>query len=144
MPLKGLEALAGLLALGRRRALLAGHFDDERTTLNGVDEDEAGLKLGVGRPGAEESNGSTALVLVIFGVDVEEARLAHAGASGVVLDGGDVDDVEAVAVVGLIKVAVDDVLVVVNGAGLSSVVSGVYGLLKRANVEDVRSWLKHC
>lgn len=41
---------------------------------------------------------------------VEEARLLELGAGGVDLDGGDIDDAEAGAVVGLVGETIDDLL----------------------------------
>lgn len=48
-------------------------------------------------------------------MDVEEANLLEEGAGVVLLDGGDIDDAEPRAVVGLEGEAIDGVLVVVNG-----------------------------
>jgi hypothetical protein len=128
------------LALGRVRAFLARHLDDERSTFNRVDEDEARLESGVRGPRTEESDGSAALVFVIFWVYVKEACFTHACACGILGDRRRVDDVQAIAVVGLVEEAVENVLVVVNGAGPTSVVSGVHWVLEIADVEDVGGW----
>jgi hypothetical protein len=128
------------LALGRAGAFLAGHLDDERSTLNSVNKNEARLEAGVRGPGTEESDGSAALILIIFGVHVDETCFTHACASGILRDRGRVDYVQAVTVVGLVEKAIEDVLVVVDGASSASVVPGVHGVLEIADVEDVGGW----
>lgn len=116
---KGTETVVGVADWGLG-AGLGGLLDDEGAALNGVDHDEAGLEHGVGRPGAEEGDDAATLELVVLGVDVEEAGLADAVTGGVLCDGADVPDIEAVAVVGLVEHVVLDVLVVINGAELAS------------------------
>lgn len=128
------------LALGRSGAVFAGHLDDERPTLNSVHENEARLEPSVRGPGTKESDGAAAFVFVIFWVHIEEACFTHACACGVLFDTGRIDDVQAVAVVGLIKKAIENVLVVVNRASPAGVVSGVHGVLKIADVEDMGGW----
>lgn len=103
-----------------------------------MNKDEARLESGVRRPRAKESNSSAALIFVIFGIDVEETRFTHASACGVLFDGGEVDNVQAIAVVGLVEEAIEDVLIVVDGAGFAGVIPSIYGLLKITNVEDMR------
>jgi len=102
-----------------------------------VDENEARLESSVRGPGTEESDCSTALIFIIFGVHIDEACLTHALTGGILRDGGGIDDVQAVAIVGLVEKAIEDVLVVVDGASPTGVVSGVHGVLEIANVEDV-------
>ena len=128
------------LAFGRARALFAGHLDDERSTFNRVDENEARLESSVRGPGTEESDRSAALVFVILWVYIEKACFTHACTCRILLDRGGVDNVQAVAVVGLVEEAIKNVLVVVNGAGPASVVSGVHGVLEIADIEDVSGW----
>lgn len=91
-------------------------------------------------PGAEEGYGAAALVLVVFWVDVEEAGLADAASAWILGDGASVPYVETVAVVGLVEVAVNHVLVVVDGTGSASEVATVEGVLQVADVEDVGGW----
>jgi hypothetical protein len=117
--------------------LLGGHLDDKAASLNGVDEDEPRLEVRVRRPGTKEGNGSATLVLVILGVDIEKACLTDAGTRRVFGDTADVEHVQAVTVVGLVQVVVDNVLVVVDGSSLASIVSSVLGVLEVANVENV-------
>lgn len=128
------------LAHGGLGAFFGGHFDNEGASLDGVDEDETRGELGVGVPGAEESDGAAAFVLVIFRVDVEEAGFADGAAGGVFSDGASVPDVEAVAVVGLVEVAVYHVLIVIDGASSAGEVAAVEGIFEIADVEDVCRW----
>lgn len=140
-PLDVCCAHAAQAAVGRADlgflALFASHFDDKGAALDGVHEDEAGLEVGVRGPRAQESNSAATLILVVFGVDVEEAGLADTAASGVRGDGVDVQDVESVAIVGLVEVVVYNVLVVVDASALALVVARVEGILQVADVEDV-------
>lgn len=79
-------------------------------------------------------------MLVVFGIDIKEASFADAVAARVFGDRANVEDGETDAVVGLVAVAIDDVLVVVDGAAFAFVVTGVKGVLEVADVEDVCGW----
>ena len=102
-------------------------LDDESTALDGVDVDVTGFEVWVEGPGALEFNGSAAGLRVGFRVDVEEGDFADVVAGGVGGDGGDVVDAEAGGVGGLVVDSVDDVLVVVDGAGGAFVEAGLWG-----------------
>lgn len=135
---EGAHAVVGA-ALGGLGALLGGHLDDEAAALDGVDEDEARLEVGVRGPGAEEGDDTTTWELVILGVDVKITRFTHVATAGVLGNVADVPHVEAVAVVGLVQVAVYNVVVVVDGALAASKVASVHGVLQITDVEDVRA-----
>src|SRR5687768_3583016 len=95
----GTESTETVVGVANRRLGARGgsHLDDESTTLDGMHHDEAGLEHGIRGPRAKESDGTATLLLVIFGVDVEEAGLADAVTRGILGDGADVPNVEAIA-----------------------------------------------
>ena len=126
-----------LLALGRARTLFTRHLYHEGTALDSVNEDKTRLEARVRRPGAKESNSAASLVFVVLWIHVEEASLTHPRASRIIPHGGDINYIEAVAIVGLVKIAVEDVLVVVDRPGLSGIVASVHRVLEVANVKDV-------
>lgn len=68
---------------------------------------------------------------------IEKTDLLNRATSGVLGNAGDVDNAETGAVVSLVGETVDDVLVVVDGAGRALEVAGVDGLLEVGDVEDV-------
>lgn len=116
---------------------LIGALDDKGAALDGVDEDVAGLEEGVVAPGADELEGAAVGLVVVLGVDVEEAELLDEAAGGVLGEGADVDDAQAGAVVGLVGDAVDDELVVVDAVGLGLVHARLLGVLEVADVPEV-------
>lgn len=127
------------LAHSGLRALLGCHLHDERAALNGVHEDESRLEACVRGPRTQERDCAAALKLVVFGVNVEEASLADIVTTGVLGDAADIQDIEAITVVGLVVVAVEDVLVVIDGAAGALVVAGVVRVFEIADVDDVGS-----
>ena len=105
------------------------------TTLNGADDNVARSEVRVDGPGTVELGLATDLIVI--GVDVEESSLLEQGTGVIVVDGGNVDDAETRAVVGLVGEAVDDVLVVVNallGALVDAAEDGVGEVL---DIDDV-------
>lgn len=89
-------------------------LNNESTPLNSVDQDEAALEERVVAPGANEVKAAAVGLAVVLGVHVEEANLLDEAAGGVLRQRADVDDVQAGAVVALVREAVDDELVVVD------------------------------
>lgn len=69
---------------------LAGHLDNERASLNGVDVDEPRLEVRVRGPGSRERDDSTSLGRIVLRVDVKEPGLAYSGAGWVGRDRADV------------------------------------------------------
>lgn len=67
-------------------------------------------------PRAYKFRQTSTRLIVIFRVNVKERDFLHLGTVFFVRDGGDVEDAETGAVVGLVGEAVVDVLVVVDGA----------------------------
>lgn len=86
--------------------LAAGVLEREDAALDRVEEDVAGLEVGVDGPGAEELD--HAVDGIVLRVAVEEADLLEVAAGRVQLDARDVDDAQARAVVGLVGEAVDN------------------------------------
>ncbi|KAI9155668.1 aldehyde dehydrogenase [Paramyrothecium foliicola] len=132
---EGAQAVVGV-ADGRGGALLAGQLDGEGAALDGVDEDVAGLEVGVRAPGAEELDDTAALGGIVLGVDVDPGDLADTGTGGVGGNGAEVEDAQAGAIVGLVYEVVDDVLVVVDGLDLGLVGAGLLGVLEVTDVPD--------
>ena len=95
---------------------LSRPLDDEGTTLNSVDENESTGEEGVVAPGTDKLHASAVGLVVVLGVDVEEANLLDGAASGVLGQAADVEQAEAGAVVALVGEAIDDELVVVRAA----------------------------
>ena len=102
------------------------HLGEIGPTLNGVDEDVARLEHGVRGPGPGHFGLAAAGQVVVVWVDVEVGDLADAVAGGVPRDGRDVVDAEAGAVVGLVGVAVLDVLVVVGRGDSACLAVSIY------------------
>lgn len=114
---------------------LAPVLDRKDTTLDAVDQQVSRLEVGVDGPGAVESG--AAADGVVLGTDVEKASLLEAGTGGVLGNRRDVDDAQAGSVVALVRKAVDDVLVVVDGLGRALVDAGEDGLGQVGHVDDV-------
>lgn len=62
-------------------------LQDERTTLDGVDEVVTALEVRVAAPAADELKDATLRKSIILGVDVEESNLLDTGTGGVLRDG---------------------------------------------------------
>lgn len=92
-----LSSLAKILSLTllRERAKL----NNKPTPLNRVDENET-RRESVVTPSANESHSATAVLIVVFGVNVKPAEFLNIAAGGVFGDAGDVEDADAGAVVG--------------------------------------------
>lgn len=119
--------------------LSVGPLHDESTPLDSVDDDEAGWEERVMAPSADKLDAAAAGQRVVLGVDVEVTELGDAGSTLVGLERGDVNHVQAGAVVALVRDAVDDVLVVVNTLGvLVAEVAREDGRLERGDVPKVR------
>ena len=84
------------------------------------------------------NEGDSALARIVLGVDVEERLRSHALARGILLDRADVVHPDAVAVVGLVRKAVDNVQVVVDALLVGGPeVACVLGVLQVGEVGDV-------
>lgn len=113
------------------------HLDHKRTAINRVDDDPSAGERVVTPSSKGPVRDSTAWLVIIFGVDVEEGNLFDALAGGVTTNGRDVEDTETGLIVGLVGETVVDELVVVDGTGLGFVEAGVDGFLEVADVENV-------
>lgn len=109
--------------------------DRVEAALDGADENITALKVGVDGPGTVK--GGLAANLVVLGVDVEIGHLLKTGARIILVDGGDVDDARTRAVVCLPRQAVDNILVVVDGALGAFVHAPEYGVGQILNVDNV-------
>lgn len=131
----GAQAVVGRAGVGLARVAF-GHLDEEDTTLDGVDQDQAGLEAGVRVPRADEVNNATAEEVVVLGVGVEVGNLADTLAGRVLGHRGNVVNAHAGAVVGLVDQVAENILVVVNAAVGSLVETGLLGSLEVTNVPD--------
>lgn len=75
--------------------------------------------------------------LTILRVAIKEANLLDGITAGVTGNAGDIDDTKSRAVVGLVGETIDDVLVVVDGAGRALEETSVDGSFEIGDVEDV-------
>jgi hypothetical protein len=115
-------------------------LDNERTTVNGVDDSVARIKSEV-RPGARVPDSrATTRKIVVLRVDVEESNLLDLAAVGVLGNGAYVENTETSLVVGLVGETLVDELIVVDGAGGGLVVARVLGMLQVGDVPDVSDW----
>lgn len=106
-----------------------------QATLNGADDNVSRGEVRVDGPGTEELGLATDRVII--GVDIKESCLFKQSTSVILSDGGNVDDAEAGAIVGLVGEAVDDVLVVVDGLDRRLVDSTEDGPGEVLDVDDV-------
>lgn len=114
---------------------LASVLQGEHTALNTVDKNVSALEPGVNGPGTVE--GRLATGGVILGVNIKKAQLLELGTSGVGGDGGNVDNAQTRAVIGLVGDAVHDILVVVDGLDGALVQAAELGLGQVRNVDNV-------
>lgn len=118
-------------------SLEVAKLDNERPAIDGVDDNPPTLERVVA-PSSRIPEGLTAArQSVVAGENVKVRNLRDAGAGGVRGDARHVEHAEPGLVIGLVREAVVDELVVVDGAGGRLVVAGVYGRLEVRDVEDV-------
>lgn len=127
-----LKSMADVEPLSLRAILQA---NDENATLNGIDDDPATLEQSITGPTTNEVYDTT--LSVIFGVNIEETNLLHTSTSRIRRNAGDVKNTKTSAVVGLIRFAVLDVLVMVDGFLTRFVVPSLCGELKGADVPNI-------
>lgn len=87
--------------------LSVGPLHDESSPLNGVDDNEARWEVGVVSPRADKLDAAAAGQGVVLGVDIEVTELGDAGTGLVGCQRGDVQHVQAGAVVALVCDSVD-------------------------------------
>lgn len=95
------------MALTRSWTILARHLDNESSTFDTVDEDEARFEVCVTRPRSKKFDLAASWKAVVFRIDVEEGGFVDGFACRIAEDGGDVKDADTGAVAGLIIEAVD-------------------------------------
>lgn len=88
-------------------------LERENAALDRANNNMATLEVGIHRPRAVKRRLATNLI--ILGPHIKEGRLLKQRAGVILVNGRDVDDAQPRAVVGLVRQAVDDVLVVVDG-----------------------------
>lgn len=111
-------------------------LEREDAALDRVDDNVATLEERVHRPRPVECRLPTNLV--ILGPDIKEAYLLKQRTAVVLVNRGDVHDTEPRAVVGLVREALDDILVVVDGPLRALVDTAEDGVCQVLDVNDVR------
>lgn len=96
----------------------------------------AALEVGIHRPRPVKRRLATNLI--IFGMHVKEGRLLKQRAGVILVNGRDIYDAQPGAVVGLVRQAIDDVLVVVDGLLRALVNAAEDGVRQVLDVDDVR------
>ena len=118
-----------------RRLALRGVAERVDAALDRRDDNVARAKVRVDGPGTVELG--LAANLVVLGVDVKVGNGLDAGTRVVVVEGGDVDEAETAAVVGLVGDAVEGVLVVVDGLVLGLDDAAEDGVAEVLDVDNV-------
>ena len=112
-------------------------LDDEPTPLHRVDEDVSRLEQRIAAPRAHELNLPTARYVIIFRVNVNKADFLDTRTRRISGNRSHIQYAESGAVVGLVREAVGNVLVVVDTLCARLVQTGLLGLLERRDVPDV-------
>ena len=102
-----------------------------------MNEDKARLELSIRVPRTEECHCATAFQFVVFWVNVKPACFANATPRWILGNGADVPDIQAIAIVGLVKIVAYDVLIVIDRPLSTCEVASVEWVLQIPNVEDM-------
>ncbi|TKW55171.1 hypothetical protein CTA1_11976 [Colletotrichum tanaceti] len=143
-PLNGRTSLIMTKLLSPAESALPGPpprtrpLDNPHAALDGVDDDEAALEVGVVAPGARVVVGAAARLAVVLRVDVKVGDLPDARGRRVPADGRDVEHAQARAVVALVREPAVDELVVVDAADGALEEARLPRPLQRPDVPEVR------
>lgn len=110
-------------------------FESEQTTLNAVHNDSARLKPGVNTPSTIKLRGRISIVLR---VTIKVRQLLHRSTSRIRRNTTGIHHAQSRTVVGLVRNAINNILVMVDGPNGTLVLSSPDGVGKRRDVKNVR------
>jgi hypothetical protein len=116
------------------------HLDNESTTIDRVDHDPAALEGVVAPSAATPVSDTTALIVVILGVHIEESNFLDFAAIRLARNRAHVQDSQASLVVALVRKSIVDELVVVDRANRALIEPRVHWLLEIRDVKDIGRW----
>lgn len=119
------------------RTSLACHLNHKSTTLNRVDKDVPRLEVRIAGPCPQELNLSTTSHAVVLGIDIEETSFTDTFSGGIAWDGTDIEDSHTCTVAGLVRVAINYILVVINRAVAHLVVASDAWVAEITDVDDI-------
>jgi hypothetical protein len=125
-------------------ALTLLELDYECATLHSVDQDVSTLEQSIARPSTHKVYGASTSLVVVLGIDVEEANFLDTSTSRVVRNRSHIQDAEAGAIVGLVCKSIRDVLVVINTFSSRLVDTGLLRCLERRDVPNIRDRVAGC